>query len=123
MGITSDIILLVVAAFGCGLAMQRLGQPIILGYIVAGVLLGPHTGGVTVSNVHEIELLAEIGVALLLFALVIAGVVRDKLLEVTPGTHVRAGCRRSHRGDRHARGAGGFLQTRAPRRDVSCRSE
>lgn len=69
MGIATDIILLVVAAFGCGFVAQRLGQPVILGYIVAGVVLGPHTGGLTVSNIHEIELLAEIGVALLLFAL------------------------------------------------------
>lgn len=69
MGVASDIILLVVAAFGCGLLFQRLGQPLILGYIVAGVILGPNTGGLTVSNIHEIERLAEIGVALLLFAL------------------------------------------------------
>ena len=69
MGIATDIILLVVAAFGCGLLLQRLGQPLILGYILAGVVLGPHTGGLTVSNIHEIERLAEIGVALLLFAL------------------------------------------------------
>ena len=69
MGITTDIILLVVAAFFSGLLMQKLGQPLILGYIVAGVILGPHTGGLTVSSIHDIELLAEIGVALLLFAL------------------------------------------------------
>ena len=69
MGIATDIILLIVAAFFCGMIMQRLGQPLILGYIAAGVILGPHTGGITVSNIHEIELLAEIGVALLLFAL------------------------------------------------------
>ena len=69
MGIATDIIVLVVAAFACGLLLQRLGQPLILGYILAGVILGPFTGGVTVSNVHEIERLAEIGVALLLFAL------------------------------------------------------
>ncbi|MGE4297354.1 MAG: cation:proton antiporter [Desulfovibrionaceae bacterium] len=69
MGIATDIILLIVASFGCGLVLQRLGQPLILGYIVAGVLLGPYTGGLTVSNIHEIELLSEIGVALLLFAL------------------------------------------------------
>lgn len=69
MGIAADIVLLVVAAFCSGLVMQRLGQPLILGYILVGVALGPHTGGVTVSSVHEIELLAEIGVALLLFAL------------------------------------------------------
>lgn len=69
MGIATDIILLIVVAFGCGLVLQRLGQPVILGYIAAGIVLGPHTGGVTVSNIHEIEKLAEIGVALLLFAL------------------------------------------------------
>ncbi|MEZ6185654.1 MAG: cation:proton antiporter [Planctomycetota bacterium] len=69
MGIATDIVFLVIAAFGGGLLMQRLGQPLILGYIAAGVALGPHTGGVTVSDVHQIELLAEIGVALLLFAL------------------------------------------------------
>ncbi|MEZ4676657.1 MAG: cation:proton antiporter [Caldilineaceae bacterium] len=40
-----------------------------LGYILAGVAVGPFTGGITVGEVHDIELLAEIGVALLLFAL------------------------------------------------------
>jgi len=69
MGIATDIIFLIVIAFLCGLVLQRLGQPLILGYIAAGIILGPHTGGLTVSNIHEIELLAEIGVALLLFAL------------------------------------------------------
>lgn len=69
MGIATDIILLIVAAFACGVVLQRLGQPLVLGYIAAGIILGPHTGGLTVSSTHEIELLAEIGVALLLFAL------------------------------------------------------
>ncbi|AMK10937.1 cation:proton antiporter [Pseudodesulfovibrio indicus] len=69
MGLTADIILLIVFAFFCGLGAQRLGQPLILGYILAGVLLGPHTGGLTITDTHEIELLAEIGIALLLFAL------------------------------------------------------
>ncbi len=69
MGLTTDIIILVLTAFFCGLVMQRLHQPLILGYIFAGIILGPYTGGVTVSEIHNIELLAEIGVALLLFAL------------------------------------------------------
>ncbi|MCF7811037.1 cation:proton antiporter [bacterium] len=69
MGIAADIILIVLAAFFCGLLMQRFGQPLILGYIAAGIILGPYTGGFTISNIHEIELLAEIGIALLLFAL------------------------------------------------------
>jgi CPA2 family monovalent cation:H+ antiporter-2 len=69
MGIAADIAIIIVGALLGGLVAQRLRQPLIIGYIVAGILLGPYTGGVTVSNVHDIELLAEIGVALLLFAL------------------------------------------------------
>lgn len=69
MGIAGDIIIIVMAAFVGGLIAQRLRQPLILGYILAGVMVGPYTGGVTVSDVHEIERLAEIGIALLLFAL------------------------------------------------------
>ncbi|MBK6808088.1 MAG: cation:proton antiporter [Sandaracinaceae bacterium] len=69
MGIATDIILLIVVGFGCGLVLHRLGQPLVLGYILAGVILGPNTAGVTLANTHDIELLAEIGVALLLFAL------------------------------------------------------
>lgn len=69
MGVAADIIIIVVAALIGALIAQRLRQPLILGYIFAGVVVGPYTGGVTVGDVHEIELLAEIGVALLLFAL------------------------------------------------------
>jgi len=68
MGIATDIIFIIVAAFFCGLLFQKLGQPLILGYILAGVILGPYVTGL-VTNIHEIELLAEIGIALLLFAL------------------------------------------------------
>lgn len=69
MGIAADIALIVVGGLVGGLIAQRLRQPLVVGYILVGVLLGPNTGGITVSDIHEIELLAEIGVALLLFAL------------------------------------------------------
>ena len=69
MGIATDLILLFVTAFFSGLLMQRLGQPLILGYILTGIVFGPYTGGFALTSVNEIELLAEIGVALLLFAL------------------------------------------------------
>ncbi|MDY6950204.1 MAG: cation:proton antiporter [Thermodesulfobacteriota bacterium] len=69
MGLAGDIVIIVVAALVFGLIAHRLKQPLILGYIVAGVVIGPYTGGLTVSEIHDIELLAEIGVALLLFAL------------------------------------------------------
>ncbi|MFN8476060.1 MAG: cation:proton antiporter [Anaerolineae bacterium] len=69
MGIAADIAIILVAALIGGYIAQRLHQPLILGYIIAGILVGPYTGGVTVTQIHDIELLAEIGVALLLFAL------------------------------------------------------
>ena len=68
-GIAADIVLIVVAGLLGGLLAQRLGQPLLVGYILAGVMVGPHTAGPTVVEIHDIELLAEIGVALLLFAL------------------------------------------------------
>lgn len=69
MGIAADIVIIVVAALLGGLLAQKLKQPLVLGYILAGIVIGPYTGGPTISNVHNIEMLAEIGVALLLFAL------------------------------------------------------
>src|SRR5919206_1624883 len=69
MGIAGDIALILVAALIGGIAARTLGLPLILGYIAAGVLVGPNTFGPSVGNIHEIELLAEIGVALLLFTI------------------------------------------------------
>jgi len=69
LGIAADIAIIVMAGFVGGVIAQRLKQPLILGYIVAGIVLGPVTGGALIGNPHDIELLAEIGVALLLFAL------------------------------------------------------
>lgn len=69
MGITADIVIIVVFALFGGLLAQRLKQPLILGYIFAGILVGPYTGGIRINDIHEIELLAEIGVALLMFAI------------------------------------------------------
>ncbi len=69
MGIAADVAIIVTAGFLGGLVAQRLKQPLILGYIAAGIVLGPVTGGALIYDPHDIELLAEIGVALLLFAL------------------------------------------------------
>lgn len=69
MGIAADIVTIMLAAFVGGIIAQWLKQPLILGYIFAGIVVGPYTVGVQISDIHEIERLAEIGVALLLFAL------------------------------------------------------
>src|SRR4029453_2458239 len=69
MELVGDLTLVLVAALVGAFIAQRFKQPLIVGYILAGVLVGPFTGGLTVVNTHEIEQLAEIGVALLLFSL------------------------------------------------------
>lgn len=50
----------------CGLALSRLKQPAIVGYIVAGIVLGPG-GFALVSPSDSISVLAELGVLMLLF--------------------------------------------------------
>ncbi len=84
MGIATDIALIVVAGLIGGVIAQWFKQPLILGYILAGVLVGPYTGGATVTDIHDIELLAEIGVALLLFALGL----EFSLKELKPVRHI-----------------------------------
>ena len=69
MELIADLTLVVIAAVIGGFAAQRLRQPPLVGYLLAGVAIGPFTGGLTVGNPHELERLAEIGVALLLFSL------------------------------------------------------
>src|SRR6185295_13598207 len=69
MGIASDFVLIVVAGLVGGLLARVLRLPLLVGYVAAGVVVGPYTAGPTVEQIHDIELLAEIGVALLLFSL------------------------------------------------------
>lgn len=68
-GIATDLIYIVIAALIGGVVAHLLRQPLICGYILAGLIVGPYTGGYTIQNVEAIEKLAEIGVALLLFTL------------------------------------------------------
>lgn len=51
-----------------GMLAWRLRQPLILGYVLAGLVLSPFTPGVRVHDVHPFELMAEIGVVLLMFS-------------------------------------------------------
>lgn len=63
-----DLVLAVTTAFVGGALAQRLGQPVILGYLLAGVAIGPFTPG-PVANAGSVQVLAEIGVAFLMFTL------------------------------------------------------
>ena len=60
------ILLLLTMALILGTLAERLKQNAILGYLVAGTLIGPNVLGLIESR-SQVEVIAEIGVALLLF--------------------------------------------------------
>lgn len=64
----SAILLLLVVTIIVVVTFQRLRIPTSLGYLLVGVILGPHTVGYTVS-IPELDSLAEFGVVFLLFAI------------------------------------------------------
>src|SRR3989449_3964701 len=63
-----DIAMVFAGAFICGLLAWRLRQPILLGYVLAGLILSPLTPGPHVHDVGIFETMAEIGVILLMFS-------------------------------------------------------
>jgi len=66
----SDLALILAAAAVTTLIFKQLKQPLVLGYIVAGLLVGPHVSLVpTVSDEANIQTWSEIGVIFLLFSL------------------------------------------------------
>ena len=69
MGIAADITIIIMAGLLGALVAQLIRQPLIIGYILAGIAVGPYAGILPVEDIHTIETLAEIGVALLLFTL------------------------------------------------------
>jgi len=67
-GLITDLVVALAATLLGGAIAHRLGQPVLVGYIVAGILIGPNTPGL-VANRHNVELLANVGVALLMFTI------------------------------------------------------
>ena len=64
-----DLALILVAAVVGGSLAWRAGQPLILGYVLGGLLISPLTPGPAVTDAHRFELFAEIGVILLMFSI------------------------------------------------------
>ncbi|WP_299986053.1 monovalent cation:proton antiporter family protein [uncultured Pontibacter sp.] len=62
----SDVVIILGLAVVVILLFQRFRLPTILGFLMTGVIAGPH-GLNLIADVHDIEILAEIGVILLLF--------------------------------------------------------
>lgn len=71
------------------LIFQRLRQPVIFGYLLAGMIVGPHIPIPLIANEGMVHTLAELGVVLLMFALGLEFSLR-KLLAVGPTAGVIA---------------------------------
>jgi CPA2 family monovalent cation:H+ antiporter-2 len=67
------------AAVVGGAVARVLRQPLILGYVLGGILVGPFTPGPTVRDVREFEVLAEVGVILLMYSIGLEFSFRDLL--------------------------------------------
>ena len=76
MPILKDLVLIFGVSVAWLLAGYRLRLPPIIGFLLAGFVIGPYGMGLIRSS-HEVEILAEIGVVLLLFAVGMEFSLRD----------------------------------------------
>ena len=111
--ISVSIIVAAVLAF----AARWLRQPLLLGYVLAGAVLGPHVGLHVVTDEASIELIAEIGLILLLY-LIGLEISLPRLLQAGRGIQWDAGL--EHRGvvRRLVAGEGEIGSTRRLERDI-----
>jgi CPA2 family monovalent cation:H+ antiporter-2 len=65
------------------IVFQKLRQPLVVGYLVAGLMVGPHVPFPLVAGLDRINKLSELGVILLMFALGLEFSVR-KLVRLAP---------------------------------------
>ncbi len=63
-----DLVKIFLLAIGVLLLFHRIRIPITVGLLLTGIIAGPHGLGL-ISAVHDVEILAEIGVVLLLFTI------------------------------------------------------
>jgi len=63
-----ELIIVLTATIAIVFVFQKLRLPTIVGFLLAGVIIGPH-GLKLIQSVSQVETLAEIGVVLLLFTI------------------------------------------------------
>src|ERR1700691_5112669 len=63
-----DLTYIFVAAVLGGLLAWRLRLPLILGFVLGGIVVSPFTPGPHLSDLHTFEVFAEVGVVLLMFS-------------------------------------------------------
>ena len=64
-----DLTYIFLAAVAGGLVAWKLKLPLILGFVVGGIVISPFTPGPHLSNLHSFEVFAEVGVVLLMFSI------------------------------------------------------
>jgi CPA2 family monovalent cation:H+ antiporter-2 len=64
-----DLTYIFLAAVVGGLAAWKIRLPLILGFVLGGIAISPFTPGPHLSDLHTFEVLAEVGVVLLMFSI------------------------------------------------------
>jgi len=65
-----DFAIIMVAAGASALLFRKLRQPLILGYLIAGLIVSPYTLPISlIADIHTVKILADLGLVLLLFGL------------------------------------------------------
>src|SRR5690348_5960794 len=69
LGFIRDLAFVMLGAGVVTVLFHRLRLPVLLGYIIAGVLIGPHTPWSLVSDQRTMRDISDLGVLLLMFTL------------------------------------------------------
>jgi CPA2 family monovalent cation:H+ antiporter-2 len=64
-----DLAVVLCVAAVTTVVFQRLKQPVVLGYLLAGIIVGPHTPGASVRDATQLGELSELGMILVLFSI------------------------------------------------------
>jgi CPA2 family monovalent cation:H+ antiporter-2 len=68
--IITDLAVLMVVASAVALIFYKLKQPMVIGYLIAGIIIGPYTPPFNlITHVEFLNVFEEIGVILLLFTI------------------------------------------------------
>ncbi|WAS91285.1 cation:proton antiporter [Nannocystis punicea] len=87
-----DLSIILGTAAATGLISQSLRQPPVLGYLIAGMLIGPHVPGIVLGGPDSLEMtqdLSEFGVILLMFSVGLEFSLR-KIARIGPGAGLTA---------------------------------
>ena len=79
----ADLALILCVAAVTSVLFRRLRQPVVLGYLLAGLIVGPHTPVPLFASSESLEVLSELGVTLVMFSIGLEFSLR-KLMHVFP---------------------------------------